>query len=1099
MNLCKLLSLFLSFSLLSAQCSPLYAGQTKKSGSRKTSSSSSTKQSKQDRIFTTMQKVSEQISQKVEKAEQNAGPDYWVQKGAELAEENCDVGGVKCVLNFLQEASQAKDPAKATVCIPVKKRDLKNKKCMNALLFAQGAVHAAVANSKNPWLYYDKKQSSFNGKPTTVTVKPFAIKTQAPAVFQLVAQWGVFYASDLQALNKYFKEVALPSTCGGKNSTCQEEMAAVMGLAFLARGQGQEVRKVAQETAAKILKDKWDSGEGKVVIKGAVTALATLGTQGAWKEIDTFLTKTSLPSTGWDAVSSMSVEGLTSLGLHLNEAGRSSATRYYNRSNRNLRYLDSMAAREQGYKSPFNNPAFQYPDNNTFEEIGYFIGKESANGDVSAQKLAKKIMQSAISYSYVLTTKPAAPKQRPVTTGGAAPAIPAPSTRKFEIYQGHWPVVIGIMAGATKKPWSVVPVNREATLHLIRLIVGGGFWDLNAGTYMRVSNVAIDYANALDKSLKLPKIYQTSSGYKSRKAGYEKAKKIKTTAEYVDMGILLFSAPSMFAALPSLGKSIYSAASWLKNRAVRLLTGKTAAEVATTASKAAQTTAKTTKTTSAAVKSTSSASQGAKQTTAKAASSAKAAPKPAAKPAPSATSARAAQTPAAKPAAAASGEGAATSAHTSTAQKAAASAEKSAAVSPAKLEQQVTGPLDQKVVAAAAEKAPAATTGKAATAAEEAKAVEEARKAEEASKAKAAEETRKAQAANTNNPVSKVEKVTHLSSKDLRLRAVWKLEAEEGKTIGYAKFGTQEEVSRTKAVREILDGDEVVKGGLRQRYKQIEVEYPRILADNFESLPQGARDIIEADVKEIKGAKSFRAADTRLQDGFVTSPVDASGVNMGDLQMQQLRWEPWLTSGISEAEAQATVAAKTRSYLLQQLDYQPVSQAEWQEVEDLIKALNDAGFEHRDLAHNMFIKRNPATRKLKITLLDFELETGKADLEVVQAWGKDFQKYGLMVEEPVSMSVVKQTRIAEQQAAEARLLAEQQAKAAAEKEAKAQAALRDKEHAEFQKLIDEEIKKIKEEAEKARKATEARKAEEARKAQAEAKKAEEAAKLRLPK
>ncbi len=513
-------------------------------------------------------RLNTQVQQRVETARRSSS--YSIARGAQLANANCDVGTVKCVLNFLKPATQAKDPEKATICVPASKRDTKNKVCINAAAFAHGAIHVAVSDSKNSWLYYNHKQTKVLGSDKTYIVKtaPFPIREVAPDVFELVAQWGTYYDSDIDALSKYFKGVVTPSTCGKKDAnTCHEEMAALIGLAFLATQQNSTAKKAARKTATKILKNKWKSDDGGIVIKGAIAALGVLNSQAAWADIDTFVTKTSLPNVIYDAMGLMSVEGIADLGISLNSAGYASTSQYYNTSNRRFTYLDTLAAQKQGFKYPYNNPAFQYPNNNVFEEIGYFIGREAAEGNKSAQKLANKILNSAIRYAKNKTTPPTPFKQRIVTTGGAGPAIPAPDTRKFEIYGGHWPVVVGIMDGATSanRPWSITP-NRNGVFHLIQHVFNKGFWDLNAGTYARVFNIAMAYGDALTKQGTFPRMSKQSKGYLITEKRYKKITQIRTLSYQADMAIFAVSAFLSFASLSEVLSSIYKTGRWLKKQ-----------------------------------------------------------------------------------------------------------------------------------------------------------------------------------------------------------------------------------------------------------------------------------------------------------------------------------------------------------------------------------------------------------------------------------------------------------------------------------------------------------------------------------------------------
>ncbi len=305
----------------------------------------------------------------------------------------------------------------------------------------------------------------------------------------------------------------------------------------------------------------------------------------------------------------------------------------------------------------------------------------------------------------------------------------------------------------------------------------------------------------------------------------------------------------------------------------------------------------------------------------------------------------------------------------------------------------------------------------------------------------------------TGRPITDATTATHLSSKDHRLRAVWKLEDASGNTVGFAKVGSADEVSRTKLVEDILDGDKVTKGGIRQRYKGIEVEYPRIMSENFDQLPQSSQQVINTDLRELESSKNFRNAGTRLQQGFVTSPVDASGVNIGDLRTQQRQW-------MGLEQDQSVVGKKTRSYLLKQLDYQPVSKAEMEEVESLIRDLNDAGFHHNDLEHNMFLKRDPKTRKLKVTLLDFEPEAGAADAKIVERWKQGLSKYDLITDKPVSKRTIKKIRKEEEQLAKAEIEAAEKAKREAEQARKIAEQERQAKDIEFKKMVEEELERF---------------------------------------
>ncbi len=547
LNMKKWISLSIIFALLANQCSALYAAKPTK-------------------------QKNTQIRRSVENAAREQSMAYWVERGEELAQANCDTGGIACVLNLLKPALQAENPMQATVCIPTNKFETQDKVCLQAVAFAQGAVHAAVSKSQNLWLYYDHKHTKVLGSDKIYTVKtdPFPVRETAPDVLELVSQWGVYYDPNLKALSNYFRGAAYPSTCGneGKN-TCHEEMIALLGLAFLATQQNDTAQEEACKIASKILKKKWNSNDGGLVVKGTIIALSVLDTPAAWDEIEKFVTRTSLPNGLLDVLGLLTVEGIADLGIRFNSVGYAMSTRYHNNSNMQFSYLDESEARKQGFKHPYNNPAFQYPHNNVFEEIGYLIGREAADGNKHAQKLAKKIMKFAISYVEYRNKKhpSVSPRQHWITTGGAAPAVATIDAPKLTLHNGHWPVIVGIMKGAVEanKPWSVTP-NLDGAMQLIKYIFAKGFWDINAGTYLRIFNIAMAYGDSLTKKGTFPRLSPTSKGYVDTQARYKKIRKIKEMSEYADMAIFLASAFLSFASLSEALCSIYETSRWAKKQ-----------------------------------------------------------------------------------------------------------------------------------------------------------------------------------------------------------------------------------------------------------------------------------------------------------------------------------------------------------------------------------------------------------------------------------------------------------------------------------------------------------------------------------------------------
>lgn len=260
-----------------------------------------------------------------------------------------------------------------------------------------------------------------------------------------------------------------------------------------------------------------------------------------------------------------------------------------------------------------------------------------------------------------------------------------------------------------------------------------------------------------------------------------------------------------------------------------------------------------------------------------------------------------------------------------------------------------------------------------------AKQAEEARQAEQASVLRRTEKAPK-------GPFKNVTSAKRVSGADDRARAVWSLSDDSGNVVGYYKIGTKNEVDRAEIVRGIMDG----KQGLRAKHTGIEVEYPRVLTNDTELVPTAVYDKITKDARGLE--YQVRSAGQRMQTGFISSPVDASGMTLADLKYKKIEFE-----AISRFSKNGlTVEEQVTQEMLRQLGGKPLSYKEWEQVTDFVTDLNEAGFEHGDMLHNLFIKRNPSTGKIKLTLLDFE--EGPAgllsDQQVLDKWKERLEFYG---------------------------------------------------------------------------------------------------------
>ena len=132
-----------------------------------------------------------------------------------------------------------------------------------------------------------------------------------------------------------------------------------------------------------------------------------------------------------------------------------------------------------------------------------------------------------------------------------------------------------------------------------------------------------------------------------------------------------------------------------------------------------------------------------------------------------------------------------------------------------------------------------------------------------------------------------------------------------------------------------------------------------------------------------------------MQTGFISSPVDASGMTLADLKYKKIEFE---TLSKSKASNGLTVKQQMEREIMRQLDGKPLSRKEWEQITDFVQELNKSGFEHGDMQHNLFIKRNPSTGKIKLTLLDFEDPTEGllSDAEALSWWQARLEFYGAL-------------------------------------------------------------------------------------------------------
>ncbi len=195
--------------------------------------------------------------------------------------------------------------------------------------------------------------------------------------------------------------------------------------------------------------------------------------------------------------------------------------------------------------------------------------------------------------------------------------------------------------------------------------------------------------------------------------------------------------------------------------------------------------------------------------------------------------------------------------------------------------------------------------------------------------------------------------------------AVWKLQSFTGETYAFFKVGTFKELERTKKFHQIAQV-------LSPRFPLIDIEYPIVLAEGYAGLSPAIVQQIQDKIADpdFQDSENFREFSTRVQTPFTLSKVDPSGMVFFEMLYP------------SRAEISAWLKEK------------PMTRGEWGQIKDFFAAMNEVGFHHGDLYHNLFIKRGEDGR-LKVTVMDFELSgNGSRDLPLLNKWEEQLLFWG---------------------------------------------------------------------------------------------------------
>ena len=468
--------------------------------------------------------------------EVNSADDKLLAAGEKLARKECRVRGLQCVSEKAFKALRQADwkAEDGQVCSEDKKQ------CVSLLAFAQGSIHWAL----NDLLYYQgeivvEEANDFTGLVVTYGVNSEQDRQKALNYFYALAQQA---QTDCGKSALEWGSASRRASARQQNQRssdrCSNELAGLYGMAMLSKT-AQENQKAVQKISA-LLNDKYDSSAAGLIIPGAATALATVGTAGAYQALYQFLMEESVPSLAGDLANISFKTGAQNV-LRASSNIRGGNSRYLNRINEQFQYLDEAEAARQGYGSTsFQHEGLQYPYGNMLEDVGRLLGEQSA-ANKNADRVARQIIEQANNY---------------VKTGTADGTdrtwLPGAVNAAGKI---HYPVVLGILDGwqGYGKKFAYAP-----SPELLNLFYKGDWWDINEGTQQRVHYKAWRFAKARGWTWKQP------VKDKQKAERYTQNARLLNVGEAADVALMPVFLTQLAASLPAMARSLASTVRWMQ-------------------------------------------------------------------------------------------------------------------------------------------------------------------------------------------------------------------------------------------------------------------------------------------------------------------------------------------------------------------------------------------------------------------------------------------------------------------------------------------------------------------------------------------------------
>lgn len=220
--------------------------------------------------------------------------------------------------------------------------------------------------------------------------------------------------------------------------------------------------------------------------------------------------------------------------------------------------------------------------------------------------------------------------------------------------------------------------------------------------------------------------------------------------------------------------------------------------------------------------------------------------------------------------------------------------------------------------------------------------------------------------------VNSADLVVTETSEQVITHAVWRLKDNNGKVVGYLKYGTEDELINMEKLHKIIS-----ENNLLNKFDAIKIKYQQLLTENPENyLPKKVLDEVYEKYGKIE--KLVRNPSLRAKVMFVTVPMEGGTFCWGNL-------------GNDEISIKSAMA---------RIHYKPITAKEWEQLYNFFVELEKHNFQYDDVYNNLELGRDNE-EILNVKLTDFETEGGPHDmLNKIKELGNTFNSNGIKEPNP---------------------------------------------------------------------------------------------------